>query len=615
MFVSVSGVINTFWPITLMLHAFARQRTSTIPLAIPCIVATTRGYVRGAQTGRSTACNYYGIPFAEPPTGIRRWLPPVQRAKWTNTFDASKAAAPACPQFGHWAAQYVEHVSEDCLRINLKVPNAPSTARPLLAMIHGGWGARHSSMDPRLSAEGLVRDGIVVSSFNYRLHIFGGVGDPAALSEPTTPPMHVYDVLLALTWLRDNAAAFGADAGRVTVLGWSFGGWLVGWLEGLPSAWQLYSRAVRLSSEEPAVETMLAACSLEHAAESFERVASRVGCARSAGEGGGGGIDDACMRAAEAADLSVAAQETPMSYCASGTARAKLSARGSGKPVIHAYVHDDVATAPQPSCTSTCAADDVHAWLRRLFSGLSAADAQRAIDLYAERRGEDADVSNAAFSRFYWMAMAMLRDVQFVCPVRERSASVAARPTWVYRFDAAVREPPSGGGGVEHGDDVALLLGSETSSDALPAADGTLAAAMRSYLRAFIAAETRELHRKGAVLQPAGQVAWEQWGDAEEVRGEEDGSVGKRSPATSTKRILMSFAAEGASMQPEPPSLAARCDFWLALRGRGIAADVRRVRDEYDALRREWRRAGYAHWPKGLPIAAGLLPWAYFAED
>jgi len=51
-------------------------------------------------------------------------------------------------------------------------------------------------------------------------------------------------VVLALEWVRDNAAAFGGDASNVTIFGESGGGAKVSTMLGLPAAKGLFHRAV-----------------------------------------------------------------------------------------------------------------------------------------------------------------------------------------------------------------------------------------------------------------------------------------------------------------------------------------------------------------------------------
>lgn len=566
--------------------------------APPCIARPAVGQVIGKSS--MGACVYLGVPYAEAPIGARRFKAPVPHGKWTLPYDAT-AAGPACPQLGHWAPPYVQRVSEDCLSLNIFSPAAAEEGArlPVLAVVHGGWGSRHSNMDPRIDGTPLARQGeMLVVSLNYRLHILGAMTD---LDDPTSPPVRVLDAIAALQWVQRHIAAFGGDPTRVTVLGWSHGGYIVGWLEQLPSAWAYYSRVVRLSSEEPQLE-MLPRCHHVDAAGAFAAVAGHVGCHRAALPSAAASLaprDDtragnamraaadgqltaasrACLQSADLVNLTVAAQQHPLSWCFA-EARAP-AAGGSGKPILHGYVRHDVATAPLLPCIGPeCTEERLLRWLQKL-TGMSVADAHTAVQLYAsvqaplpvERGG--ALSGGERFGQRYWQAVEMVRDLEFVCGRREIAHARAAKaPTWFYRFDALTRGMRAGGG-VEHGADVSWLFGTHSTGlqeDGAAAAgpacaaaareagepDGSLRAsrvpfdvAMRAYLATFIVANVSALLAPQAELQPAGLglKAWPQWG------GE-------------ASRPMMLFdhddaGGAGVRIEPEPTPLTERCEFWV----------------------------------------------------
>src|SRR5207244_3408286 len=80
---------------------------------------------------------------------------------------------------------------------------------------------------------------IVVVSLNYRLGALGGAALDAGGANNMT-----LDQIAALEWIRDNIAAFGGDANRVTVGGESAGGMSVAALMCAPAARGLFHRAV-----------------------------------------------------------------------------------------------------------------------------------------------------------------------------------------------------------------------------------------------------------------------------------------------------------------------------------------------------------------------------------
>ena len=99
------------------------------------VVVTTLGPVRGAV--RDDVAHFYGIPFAAPPVGARRWRAPDPAVAWTATRDATRKGA-ACPQpEGFFLAG--SDASEDCLFLNVwRPPAAPTGRLPVMVFIHGG---------------------------------------------------------------------------------------------------------------------------------------------------------------------------------------------------------------------------------------------------------------------------------------------------------------------------------------------------------------------------------------------------------------------------------------------------------------------------------------------
>lgn len=62
---------------------------------VTSVLKTDGGPVRGVEQGAMNA--YLGIPYAAPPVGNLRWMPPKKPASWTSVLDASKFAS-SCAQ-------------------------------------------------------------------------------------------------------------------------------------------------------------------------------------------------------------------------------------------------------------------------------------------------------------------------------------------------------------------------------------------------------------------------------------------------------------------------------------------------------------------------------------
>jgi acetyl esterase/lipase len=102
--------------------------------------------------------------------------------------------------------------------MDLYLPEAGPTPRPLVVCIHGGgWAGGDKKVYAWLGEE-LARRGYVAASVTYRFA-------PAFRA-----PAQMDDVQRAVRWLRKNAAQYGIDAARVGAIGGSAGGHLAAWL-------------------------------------------------------------------------------------------------------------------------------------------------------------------------------------------------------------------------------------------------------------------------------------------------------------------------------------------------------------------------------------------------
>jgi len=197
------------------------------------IVRTDDGAVRGMTAG--SVDEFFGIPYAAPPTGNLRWRPPRPPAGWWGVRDATQFA-PSCPQSpGPFAPS--GSFSEDCLYLNVYTPGLPSGARdhrlarggdeggrPVLVWIHGGGLTQEGSSN--YDGSELAADGAVVVTINYRLGALGFLAHPALASWRGGPAGNygLMDQQAALRWVQGNIRQFGGDPHNVTIAGQSAGG-------------------------------------------------------------------------------------------------------------------------------------------------------------------------------------------------------------------------------------------------------------------------------------------------------------------------------------------------------------------------------------------------------
>ena len=307
----------------------ARADTSAAP-----VVTTNMGAMRGNLVG--SVREFFGVPFAAPPVGSLRWLPPRPHAAWTGALDTTKPGN-SCPQ-----TRFRGGISgsEDCLYLNIYAPESSGHPLPVMVWIHGGTFIAGSGA--QFNGNALADQGhLVVVTINYRLGPLGFLAH-RALDTDSVPSGNygLLDQQAALRWVKDNIAAFGGDPSRVTVAGESAGAISIGDHLVSPAAAGLFDRAILESGP------FLHMVTLAEAEKRGDQFASALGCA--------GADVAACMRSKSTDEILKAIPANPISLgppvwfpvmdghlIPSQPAEAMAAGKLNKAPVINGSNHDE----------------------------------------------------------------------------------------------------------------------------------------------------------------------------------------------------------------------------------------------------------------------------------
>jgi para-nitrobenzyl esterase len=223
-------------------------------------IAVEGGKISAVASDVAGVSIFKAVPFAAPPVGENRWKAPQPVVPWSGVKDSSawpnrcyqlaSANPPGTFYFNeyYWDPAKDPKDSEDCLYLNIWVPERPAGATlPVMVYYHGGGNRHGNNSEVEFNAAKLAAKGIIVVSAAYRLNIMGFLALPG-MKEEGAGNFAILDAVEALKWVHKNIGAFGGDPGKVTIAGQSAGSRNVRSVMSTPLAKGLFQRAIMHSS-------------------------------------------------------------------------------------------------------------------------------------------------------------------------------------------------------------------------------------------------------------------------------------------------------------------------------------------------------------------------------
>jgi para-nitrobenzyl esterase len=257
------------------------------------VVHTSSGPLQGVKEHGVNA--FKGVRYAQPPMGELRFKPPVKVKASKDVVDAVAFGAPAVQMYSRPSGEPSSALgkslfevfptgietragSEDCLFLNVWSKGLnDGHRRPIMVWIHGGGMVYGSGAWPAYHGYNLAAKGdVVVVTINHRLNAFGYsyLADAFGEAYADSGNAGTLDLIEALKWVRENAGAFGGDAGNVTLFGQSGGGAKIATLMAAPAAKGLFHKVIVESGAG------LRAGSKESASKTADAVLAEIGVAK-----------------------------------------------------------------------------------------------------------------------------------------------------------------------------------------------------------------------------------------------------------------------------------------------------------------------------------------------
>lgn len=268
------------------------------------------------------------------------------------------------------------------------------TGLPVLVWIHGGGFQEGGSADQRYNMSFIVQESVkmgkplIAASFNYRLEGFGFLPG-TSVNKSRVANLGLHGKRMALRWIKENIAAFGGDASRVTVQGESAGAFSIGvhYLTNGEQDEELFHAAIA-ESGGPVLGASLTASDEQDVM--YETILTGVGCLAMK-------ADLECLRSQDASKLNQAFTRASGSYVpimdadlvTDYTSVALREGRFPKRPLLIGTCYNEASSIIVASRFAANTSADFQNYVAGSWKGISSTTIDGIVDKYVNKTSEE----------------------------------------------------------------------------------------------------------------------------------------------------------------------------------------------------------------------------------
>lgn len=234
-------------------------------------ISTRNGKIAGVLIDQ--VLQFKGIPYAKPPLGELRFKRPQAVESWQGSFQADNFGAAAIQEIN--PLNPLPTTAEDCLSLNIWVPEGVGKRLPVMIWLHGGSFTSGAGSMAQYDGHLLAKRGqAIIVNLNYRLGALGFAHFDAITDGKADSNLGLRDQILGIQWVKDNIEAFGGNPDNITLFGESAGAMSIACLLASPQAEGLFQKAIvqsgsadhvlKRAEADKTVDTLLQALEIKH---------------------------------------------------------------------------------------------------------------------------------------------------------------------------------------------------------------------------------------------------------------------------------------------------------------------------------------------------------------